>query len=266
MRNSSFLILALLFALPRIGAAQSSDDAAEQPADVDDNRRAAEAHFKQGRAFFDSGDWDRAIDEYKKAERLAPHPLNHFNLGLAYRGKGDWKAALAEFKRYLELDPKSSRTDEASTYIAELTQKIAEAVAVQAEERKRQDWIASGEAQRRAARQTRVLRWSGIGTAAVGLVAVGVGAYYGNEARRLSDDISNRMTRWTDADLDMLFSDGERADTRFIVFTSVGAAAAITGGVLWYLGHRKRRSLERELLVAPSLTSDGGSVHLQLSF
>lgn len=262
-----WVVAALVWWFPRHGLGQPSDQESEQNSPNDENRRAAEAHFKQGRAFFDAGDWDRAIEEYKKAEQLAPHPLNHFNLGLAYRGKGEWTAAIGEFKRYLELDPKSSRTDEASAYIAELTKKVAAAEETKrSEEQRQREWIASGEAQRRAERQTRILRWGGIGTAAVGLVTVGVGAYYGFEARRLSNDISGRMTQWTDSDLDRLFADGESADTRFIVFTSVGAAAAITGGVVWYLGHRKRLSLERELLISPSLSGDGGSVHLQLTF
>ena len=229
------------------------------------NSQAAEAHFDQGRAFFDAGDWDRAIAEYKRANALVPHPLNHFNLGLAYRAKGELSAALAQFKRYLELDPKSRRTDEASAYDAELTKASVEADE-KAKLRRRRDLIASGEAERRADEQTRTLRWAGLGTMAAGATVMAIGAYFGIDARNQAREIEDRTEPGTDQELNDAFDDGNSAEARFVVLTSVGAAAAITGGVVWYLGHRRRREVEREFLAGPTVHRGGAGLLVRLSF
>jgi len=250
-----------------------------------DKRKAAEAHFKQGRAYFEAGDMDRAIDEYEKANALAPHPVNDFNIALALRAKGDKRAALARFRRYLQLDPKGSRSDEASTYIAELAPIIeaedaelarqeAERKRLEAEraeaERKRREEEAVREAERlRQARATareksRPMRWAGIGTAAAGLVVMGVGAYYGLDAMSKESDINN-ANEWS-PDLDAKWSAGESSETKMIWLTSIGATVTIAGGVVWYLGHRQLAAAERRVSFVPTASQDAAGLVLLGSF
>ncbi len=259
---------------PRMVRAQGEEEPAQNETD---RLKSAEAHFKQGRAYFEAGEMDRAIDEYEKANQLVPHPVNDFNIALALRAKGDKRAALARFKRYLQIDPKGSRSDEASSYIAELTPIIeaedaelarqeAERKRLEAEraeaERKRQEAEAAREVERlRQAREaaraeSRPLRWAGIGTAAAGLVTMGIGAYYGFDAMAKESDI-NDASMWS-ASLDATWSAGESAETKMIWLTSVGGAVTVAGGVLWYLGHRQLAAAERRVTVLPT-ASDGSA-------
>ena len=66
----------------------------------------ANAHFKKGNAYLQSGDYDLAIKEYKKATKIDDefvYALDH--LAIAHRRKGDLKTALKYYKKSLELFP-----------------------------------------------------------------------------------------------------------------------------------------------------------------
>ncbi len=102
----------------------------------------AQAHYKQGKAFYDQAQWQSAIDEYEKAWKIIPQPLLQFNIGLAYERQGNLEEALVRYKTYLELDPKGAVADEAREYVATLTPKVeaarAEAARIKAEDEARQ--------------------------------------------------------------------------------------------------------------------------------
>lgn len=278
MMRITWMVVAFTLALGPAGWAQDASKDAPSSDDV----KAAEAAFKKGRAWFEQGDMDRAIAEYKKANELAPHPVNLFNLGLAYRAKGDKRTALEHFQKYLNDAPKSSRTEEASTYITELIKAIeeedaekarqeAERKRIEAEKTAAERQRAAAEAERRrlaaeAERErqikaTRPLRWGGIGTAAVGLASLGLGIYYGLQAKSIESDINDARVQWPDDILDK-WDEGESAEKNMVIFTSVGAAATIAGGVLWYIGHRRTQVTERDIALVPSAGQDTASLTL----
>jgi tetratricopeptide (TPR) repeat protein len=65
------------------------------------------AHFNLGGYYFGQQDYTRAIEEYKKANRLNPSYSPAYNiLGYAYRQNGDYANAEKAFKKYIELIPK----------------------------------------------------------------------------------------------------------------------------------------------------------------
>ncbi len=85
----------------------------------------------------------------------------------------------------------------------------------------------------------RGMRIAGMATGSAGVVALGIGVMFGLKARSLS----NEATSWDT--FDQKADDQGKADQRnMLVFTSVGAAALVAGGVLYYLGHRAERSSE----------------------
>src|SRR5689334_5530641 len=86
-----------------------------------DDAKAAEAHYRQGEAFFSAKNYDKAIDEFQAAYDLVSKPALLFNLGLCYRAKGDHQQALENFKRYIEADPRGNQAKETAEYIAALT-------------------------------------------------------------------------------------------------------------------------------------------------
>ena len=98
----------VLFALvPRRAAGQSASERASQYVDagITAQRR---------------GDYDAAIELYKQAYQLIPHPVLIFDMAQAHRLAGHVDQALALYRKYLALDPDGSEAQVARQLIAEL--------------------------------------------------------------------------------------------------------------------------------------------------
>ncbi|MCG8422609.1 MAG: tetratricopeptide repeat protein [Proteobacteria bacterium] len=77
--------------------------------DSDDSAKArAKALFKQGKTQYDLGNFEEAIDVFKRAYRLSPYPNLLYNIAQAYRQMGDCQA-LFFYKRYLSIAGKKAR-------------------------------------------------------------------------------------------------------------------------------------------------------------
>ncbi|MBI5478608.1 MAG: tetratricopeptide repeat protein, partial [Deltaproteobacteria bacterium] len=87
-------------------------------------KRAAQAHFQAGKAYYDAGAWDDAVREYLAAYALVPLPELQFNIGQALRMKGDKPKAIEAYGRDLERAPDGPLADEARNHIAALKLKI----------------------------------------------------------------------------------------------------------------------------------------------
>lgn len=145
-------IFAVIFALAVLAvlAGQAAPARAEpDPA----TRSQAAAHFRQGQAYFQHEDYDRAIAEYQAAFDLSAEPSLIFNIGLCYDRTDRPAQALEAFQRYLQLAPEGSVGDEARGDVARLTpivEKIAADRAAQSEAaRQRQDTARRQDAVRR---------------------------------------------------------------------------------------------------------------------
>lgn len=128
------------------------------------DRKAAKAHFQQGRAFYEAGAWDDAVRAYEQAYALVPLPELLFNLGQASRMKNDKQRALDAYLRYLTAAPDGPLAEEARNHVAALRLRIqvdeAEAArkkaAAEAETARRQ--AAEAEAARRRTEAEAVAR------------------------------------------------------------------------------------------------------------
>jgi tetratricopeptide (TPR) repeat protein len=87
-------------------------------------RKAAKAHFEQGRAFYESGAWTDAVREYEQAFALVPLPELLFNIGQAWRMQGDKAKAIDAYRRYLDRLPDGPLAEEARNHVTALTLKI----------------------------------------------------------------------------------------------------------------------------------------------
>ncbi len=68
-------------------------------------RKTADDCFRSGTRFFADGDYDKAIEEYKKAIQIDPNHINsHLNLGEAYYQKGMYQEAKKEYEYVLQLN------------------------------------------------------------------------------------------------------------------------------------------------------------------
>jgi tetratricopeptide (TPR) repeat protein len=69
-------------------------------------RSDAVAHNNLGAAYYQKGEWDKAIAEYQKAVTLKPRYADAYNnLGAAYAGKGMYDEAIAAHKQALAIRP-----------------------------------------------------------------------------------------------------------------------------------------------------------------
>jgi tetratricopeptide (TPR) repeat protein len=84
----------------------------------------SKAHFKQGQAFYDSGQFAKAVDEYLAAYQLTPLPPLLFNIAQAYRMSEQWEKAAEYYRRYLEAAPDAAPSDEARRHVAEIAKRL----------------------------------------------------------------------------------------------------------------------------------------------
>ena len=64
-------------------------------------------HFNRGDAYYDKGDYDRAIADYNEAIQLDPKLAFAWNhRGNAYYVKGDYDRAIADYNEAIRVDPK----------------------------------------------------------------------------------------------------------------------------------------------------------------
>jgi hypothetical protein len=96
------------------------------------------------------------------------------------------------------------------------------------------------------------LQWGGIGVAGAGVLALGAGVYFGFEAKSISDEASD----WDTFDPER-FDEGEAAERNGIIALGVGAACVVTGGVLYYLGHRSASQEAETVSMTPMVLPDG---------
>jgi tetratricopeptide (TPR) repeat protein len=91
------------------------------PVVANPNPKAA-AHYKQGKAFLDSGQYDKAIVEFEAAYALDKVASHLFNIARAYHLKNDLDKALEYYQKYLDAEPASPRAAEVRGLIAQATQ------------------------------------------------------------------------------------------------------------------------------------------------
>ena len=171
--RSSIVLLWSLLAL-RAGPAAADSPAAADPAD---SRAKAASSFKQGQAYFQRGDYDRAIAEYKVAFELSKEPSLVFNIALCHNRANRPEQALESYRKYLELAPNGDVSDEAREEVARLTPVVeklaAERTAAQAAEAARKREAAElAERNRPLPPPSRVPRYILIAGGAVALVGV----------------------------------------------------------------------------------------------
>lgn len=226
---------------------------------------AARKHFQAAEAAKSRGEYPTAASEYLAAYELFPEPEFLFNVGEVYRLGGDEQNALLHYQRYLELDPDGRGAAAARAASEELRRSLAAREAVAPPPEKEPPPPATAppppverpaiaapppvrdEAPRR--RPGRGLKIAGLATAGAGVAALAAGVVFGLKARSISDEAGD----WDTFDPDR-YDQGEAAERNMLIFGAAGAAAVITGGVLFYLGHRAgSRADDRAITVAPSV-------------
>ena len=139
-------------ATPAAASSPAGPSESESASESDEEKAAR--YFKQGDAYFRTGSYDRAIEEYEKGYADLPKPGFLFNIGLAYEKLGNQRRAIEYYRRYLTEAPDGRAGNEARARAEALERAIAEDEAVAAErervanEGKRRDAEASAHRKR----------------------------------------------------------------------------------------------------------------------
>ena len=201
----------------------------------------AREHYKQGATHFDLGEYDAAIVEFKKAYELSNAPGLLFNIAQAQRLKKDYEQALQSYKRFVRLSPDAPNRPDAEQWIADLEKKISEA---------KQQTQTQTETQTRTGTQTpteppkpsgdggKTERMAGLIVGGTGGALLIAGIAYGLAARSASNDITTlaQMGGVFNPAAKDTYDSGSSDSTKAILFLSLGGAAVVTGGILYYMG------------------------------
>lgn len=99
--------------------------AKKAPADDADTKKAKE-HFKKGKVFFDSGQFDKALVEYTAAYEMKPLPGFLLNIAQCHRNLGRFDESIFFYKKYLSEVPDTPYRSDVETVIAEMERKVTE--------------------------------------------------------------------------------------------------------------------------------------------
>jgi tetratricopeptide (TPR) repeat protein len=242
------ITVAMLSAHPPHAAAQPAPTAGERPQPSREQIERARAHFKAAEAAKARGDYKTAVVEYLAAYQLFQDPEFFFNTAEVYRLAGSEPTALTYYEKYLELDPGGRGAEAARAQADQLRRSIAarqdairreDQARRQADARRKadEDLRKAETAARSFERPGRSLRLGGLAAGGVGLAALGVGIGFGLKARSINDELT-RSAMYDQSRYD----EGETAERNMIIFTGIGAAALVTGGILYYVGHRAEQT------------------------
>src|SRR5207302_1640496 len=135
--------------------------------------------YKKGMTHYEIGEFDAAIEAFKRAYQLTSAPGLLFNIAQVYRMKKDPEQAVYFYRTYLRLMPDASNRADVEVLIRENQAALDAAV----EERRRAEAAAAATAAANAAsapppgvvapasppRHWRAKLWGGVGVAAVGV-------------------------------------------------------------------------------------------------
>ncbi|TMQ03094.1 MAG: hypothetical protein E6J90_42635 [Deltaproteobacteria bacterium] len=248
-----WLAFAVLVALALPGGAARAQSAS--------NRAEAAQRVRQGEAYFQRGDFDRALAEYQAAFDLSAEPLLIFDIALCHDRAGRPVPALQAFRSYLEVAPDGIVASEARADVARLTPIVEKILADRAAEEARQHDAAAQQAEavrreeaERASERSRSRRMhASLYVMAAGAAVVAAGGATYLVGRRTSDRLAGPSEPDAYAsDRNHLFLE---RDLEYAAF-AVGGVAIATGLVLAYTARGRRDRPQ----VSAAITPGGAAV------
>jgi tetratricopeptide (TPR) repeat protein len=256
------------------------------------NAAAARDKFEAGKKAYRLGDFDEAILQWKAGYTIKDDPVFLYNIAQAYREKGDFNKAIFYYESYLKEAPSSSIRGQIEQKLAELRKVVKEQQATQTKpptgplEDDKKPPPDTGKNPNPTtttpettpephpdtgspAKPGRGLKIAGIATGGTGAVLVITGIVFALQASSAQSEVQDAVARgaqW-DSNLQSTHESGQRAATISAVTMSLGVAALVGGGVLYYLGVKKDKQAttteETALHIIPSLTPNAAAVFVQ---
>jgi len=220
------------------------------------------------------GDHETAVELYQQAYKIIPQPLLLSNIGSEFQQMKKTVEARTYFCKYLEADPNGNNVSYATAQAKILYLELSGASSVddkdvckpivKAPPPKQQEPAPTqeptpivGPTDNGPKKKPNVLRYVGIGVAVVGAGLFGVGAYYGIQAKSISDEITNHPTGdpWP-ANIKEREAEGEDAEKKQIGFMVVGGLAVAAGVVMVIVSAPKQEKQDTSVTFTPVATPD----------
>jgi hypothetical protein len=227
-----------------------------------------------------AGDHSGAIDLYLQAYQLSPQHALLSNVANEYLEMKKSYEALKYFCMYLEKDPtgtnatyvtskaKSIEIEMGNSDVTDATvckpkvKKDPKETPPKDEPKKEPITTPTTGSVETGSDSGKGMRYAGLGIAGAGAIAIGLGAYFGLQAKKIADDIThhcdgfppNMCPAW-DNNIKQIEEEGRSDNTKFIVLTIAGGAAIITGTALFIVG-RKKPSEQNRVTFTPVATGD----------
>jgi hypothetical protein len=221
----------------------------------------AKARYGEGASLFKAMDYAGAATAFREAYALFPDPAFLFDIAQAYRLGGECGNAVPFYRAFLSIAP--GKAPHRGAAMSGLRACASPEPEVSPEMPAAGSVVQDDIPTLRTDDGSPGVRIAGLSVAGAGLVAAGAAAYFGWRAHDASDDIEGTLSRnggvWTQA-LQERHDESQADDKRAIGLTIGGAAAMLSGSLLWYLG----RSRGAELVVTPH--DDGATLSWTGSF
>lgn len=266
----SALVASLLLAQPVL---------AQSPA----KKREAQELTKLAIGKAQAGDHSGAVALYLEAYAVVPAPALLSNIGTEFRLAGKLNEALKYFCEYLDKDPAGNLasyvTEEAKLLRVELSGgqqfenkdvcklPVAPLTTVEAPPGSPIVTTLTPPSTPPARDPGKTYKIVGIATGAAGAIAVGLGLYFGSEASRVDELITNHPdgTPWPN-NIRAIEDEGKRDEALQVTFLVTGSALVIGGTVLYIIGRGKTANDEHAPLALISLRPTATAQSVGLSF
>lgn len=269
MMGSLRTIAVVLLLAPSLAIAQPSAKDKQEASDL----------VKRAIAKSQSGDHDTAVQLYLDAYKIIPQPLLLSNIGSEYQQMNKPVEALKYFCKYIEADPTGNNVSYATAQARTLYIELGGVASVQDSDLCRpivkpapdpvlppptgsavthepQPLAPTTPVDTGPTKKTPVLRYAGVAVTVVGAGVFGAGVYFGLEAKKISDEITNHdMNDPWPQDIKEREAEGKSAEKKQIGFMIGGGVAIAAGVTMFFLGAPKTTD-ERRTAIAPLLTGD----------
>lgn len=262
-----YALVMVVLALPTAALADPSSS----------DRQAARAHYKIGNQHYERGEYDLAIAEFEIAHKLSGAPGLLYNIAQAHRLRGNCAEAKAHYERFLAegKDAAAKTRNNASAFLRELGDcgaGEADRDPVVSADLTVEDPASGAGGADAIPDDTRprdegggsVWPVAGLIIAGAGISALGIGAYYVIRTGPLSDDVSAACNEGRcnieEGGVEALpeWEAYQSARTRAVVFSVVGGAAIVGGGLIYFLSGDDDAPQDRAFTAYP--TRGGGMV------
>jgi tetratricopeptide (TPR) repeat protein len=239
-----------------------------QPAgSTDKQKQQAGELVRKAIAKSQAGDHATAIDLYLQAYAIVPLPILLSNVGSEYQQQGKPVEALRYFCKYIDADPTGTNVAYATAQAKSLQIEQGNQVddkdvcnppkpaspkpADHGEHGEHAEPAGAPPTSHEAAvtggvdHPGNTLEYTGLGIGAAGVIALGVGTYFGVQAKKISDDISNHpINQMWRTDIRSYEAQGQSDQNKMIGFVIAGGALVASGAIMLYMGHSKNASAE----------------------